>query len=69
MTHYNSNNKSTGSHRKGEEGKNAKPVAKAVKRPPAWHPPPGTKLSRNQIFHYRRRAVEHYAQYLGFDLR
>jgi hypothetical protein len=44
-------------------------VAKAVKRPAAWHPPPGVKMSRNQVFLYRRRAVEQYAQYLGLDLR
>jgi hypothetical protein len=49
-------------------GKN-KSVAKAVKRPAAWHPPQGVKLSRNQIFQCRRRAVEEYAVYLGFDLR
>ena len=60
-----------GAHRKGEAGvaSSAKPMAKAVKRPVAWNPPAGAKLSRNQIFNYRRRAVEHYAHYLGFDLR
>ena len=57
-------------HRKGEhkEGGREQRV-KAVKRPAAWRPPPGAKLSRNQIFHYRRRAVEQYAVYLGLDLR
>jgi hypothetical protein len=44
-------------------------LRKAVRRPRAWKPPPGAALSRNQIFRYRRCAVEQYAEYLGFDLR
>ena len=42
---------------------------KAVKRPAAWRPATGVKMSRNQIFLHRRRAVEQYAHYLGLDLR
>jgi len=41
-------------HRKGEGGE-IKRMAKAVKRPSAWHPPLGAKLSRNQVMSVNAR--------------
>ena len=57
------------SHRKGGAETAPRAIARAVRRPQAWQPPRGAKLSRNQMFRYRRRAVEQYAEYLGLDLR